>query len=84
MARSRRPSPEAHDTPSITELVKAIQPAIEGTSKKDLESAVQANVSHARAEVMRQSKMLSGMVQEKKLKVVEAVYDLKTGKVKFM
>lgn len=74
----------AHDTPSISELVKAIQPAIEGVSKKDLDSAVQANVSHVRAEVMRQSKLVSEMVQQKKLKVVEAVYDLKTGKVKFM
>jgi carbonic anhydrase len=74
----------ANDTPSIAELVKTIQPALAGVSKKDTETAVQANVSHARAEVLRQSKLLGGLVQEKKLKVVEAVYDLKTGKVKFM
>lgn len=76
----------AHDTPSISELVKAIQPALEGVAKdpSNTEPAVRANVSHARADVLRQSKLLSEMVKDKKLKVVEAVYDLKTGKVKFI
>jgi carbonic anhydrase len=75
----------SHDTPSIVELVKAIQPAL--ASLKDIsntEAAVRANITQSRAEVLRQSKLLSGLVKDKKLKVVEAVYDLKTGKVKFM
>ena len=76
----------ARDTPSIIELIKSIQPGIEGVKKdpSNTEPAVRANISYVRTDVLRQSKLLSGMVQEKKLKVVEAIYDLKTGKVKFM
>ncbi len=74
----------ASDTPSITQLVKAIQPAVAKYSKTgDTASAVRANVSHAHEELLRQSKLLSDLVDEKRLKVVEAVYNLKTGRVKF-
>jgi len=78
----------AHDTPSIIELVKAIHPAIEGLPKEalasDTERAVRANVHQVRGEIMRQSQLLNGLAQEKKLKLAEAVYDLKTGQVKFL
>jgi len=78
----------AHDTPSLTELVKAIQPAIAKLPKEklaaDTEPAVRANISHARAEVIKQSPLLSELSRAKKLKVAEAIYDLKTGQVKFL
>jgi carbonic anhydrase len=74
----------ASDTPNITQLVKAIQPAVAKHSKSDdTTAAVQANVSHTHEELLRQSKLLSDLVDKKRLKVVEAVYDLKTGRVKF-
>jgi carbonic anhydrase len=77
----------ASDTPSITQLVKAIQPALDGLPKEalksDTERAIRANVSRASAELLSQSPLLNGLVKEGKLKVAEAVYDLKTGQVKF-
>jgi carbonic anhydrase len=78
----------AEDTPSITALVKAIQPAFAKVPKEslatDTERAVRANIAQVSEDLLHQSKLLSGLVKENKLKMAQAIYELKTGRVKWL
>jgi carbonic anhydrase len=76
---------KADDTPAIRELVAAIRPAIDALPRDaSLDDAVRANVHHAREQLLAVSTLLSGMVRDQRLKVVEGVYDLGTGEVRML
>jgi carbonic anhydrase len=68
----------------IGDLVATIQPAVAAVKGKPgnmLENAIKANVERGVQRLTELSPILTGRIKEGKLKVVGAVYDLKTGKV---
>ena len=77
---------------SIPALVAPIVPAVEKAQKanpdlkgKDLvPAAVEANVFQSMEDLLKRSELISKMVVEGKLRVEGAVYDLDTGKIKWL
>jgi carbonic anhydrase len=75
----------AEDTPAIKELVATIRPALDSLPKEaTVDEAVVANVRRAREDLLKESALLRGLVQEQKLAVRGAVYDLTTGEVRLL
>jgi carbonic anhydrase len=73
---------QADDTPAIKELVEAIRPAIATLPREaTVDDAVRANVRRVHEQLLEQSALLRGLVQDHKLEVKDAVYDLATGEV---
>lgn len=67
----------------IGSLIAAIQPGLKTVdlkAKNHLEEAVKANVSY-QVQTVKQSPVISGLIQQGKLKVVGSYYDLDTGVV---
>ena len=69
---------------NIGAIVKEIQPAVEAARKSPgkegpLDTAVHANVDRVAAELSAKSPLLRKLVEEGKIKVVTAVYDLAAG-----
>lgn len=79
--------PSAH----LEQVVKSIQPAVEpllkdaaGADAAALEQqAIRANVMHSVQELIAQSPLLAGVVEQGNLTVIGAEYDLPTGHVDF-
>jgi carbonic anhydrase len=78
---------------NITPMLQKIRPAIESieydgdrSSKNDefVEMACESNVRNTIAEIRLKSPILKEMEENGEIKIVGAVYDLDTGKVKFM
>lgn len=67
----------------IESLVASIRPAVEATAGQDVEATCKANV-HNMVQALRTSEPLRHMVDENKVSVVGAYYDLDTGEVKFL
>lgn len=71
----------------IMGLVKAIEPAVRATQGKPgtwLDDAIAANVRNNVAAVAARSSIVSDAVKAKSVKVVGAVYDLRSGKAEFL
>lgn len=80
---------DANDTlpGSIRELVDLIRPAaasVRGKPGDKLENAIAANVRAGVERIKTLDPILSGFVQKGELKVVGAVYELKSGRVKLL
>jgi carbonic anhydrase len=79
-------------TPNIAKLVAPIVPAVSGVRQRfsaaDTEEvvakAVEANVWQAVADMYANSPLLKKMATQGKIKVVGAIYDLESGKVRFL
>lgn len=71
----------------IQEVLNAIQPAVDnvkGATGDVLEKAIKANVTHVE-EMLRSSKpVLAKLIEQEKLKILGAYYDLSSGKVEFL
>jgi carbonic anhydrase len=67
----------------IQSLVKAIQPAVEATTKGDLEATVRENVKNVVQALRSSAPLLKVKVDSGELKVVGAYYSLDTGSVAF-
>ncbi len=71
----------------IQEVLNAIQPAIEnvkGTSGNVLEKAIKANVIHVEAKLKGSKPVLAKLLEQGKLSILGAYYDLSSGKVEFL
>jgi len=71
----------------IQEVLNAIQPAVEdikGTSENVLEKAIKANVRHVEDKLKRSKPVLSKLLEQRKLTILGAYYDLASGKVEFL
>lgn len=74
-------------TPNLQALMEELGPSIEGlrgkfTGELLVHQAVEANVEATADKLLDRSPLLSRLVKEGKLAVVEAVYDLETGRVR--
>jgi carbonic anhydrase len=72
-------------TQNLTALVDKMQPGIDpvkGQVKDDTLIAVEANVHHSAAEIIKDSPIIAHQVASGKLTLVTAVYDLDTGEVR--
>ena len=72
---------------SIRDLVDLIRPAaaaVRGKPGDKLDNAIKANVEQGVERLKGLDPILSGMVKKGELKVVGAVYELRTGLVKFL
>lgn len=75
-----------NNTSSIKAVAALIAPAIANAKKEsgnEVENAVKANVSSVKRQ-LQNSKVVAKAIQENKLKVVGAYYNLTTGKVNFL
>ncbi len=81
IAASRR----ATDTPSINQLLQQITPAVEQAQRNNpgdlVEAAVQYNVFNQIGRLMRTSPEIASAVEDGRLIVTGAVYDLNTGSI---
>src|SRR5213080_4807306 len=68
----------------IQSLVTAIQPAVEETTKGDLNATIEANVTNITQALRSSTPILKPKVDSGELKVVGAYYSLDTGTVAFM
>ena len=68
----------------IQSLVTAIQPAVEETTKGDLNATIEANVKNVTQALRSSTPILKPKVDSGELKVVGAYYSLDTGTVAFM
>jgi carbonic anhydrase len=71
----------------IQEVLNAIQPAIEtvkGASENVLEKAIKANVKHVESTLRRSRPVLAKLLEQGKLSILGAYYDLSSGKVEFL
>ena len=76
---------KADDTPAIKELVEAIRPAVETLPREaTVDDVVRANVRRVHEQLLKQSALLRGLVQDHKLELKDAVYDLATGEVQML
>jgi len=68
----------------IQSLVTAIKPAVEATSKEDLDATIKANVKHVVDELRSSTPILKAAVDSGKIQVVGGYYSLDTGAVTFL
>ncbi len=71
---------------NLTQLVNQIKPAITGNKSnpdKMLNETSRNNVKFQIENILKHSKVISGLVKEGKVKIVGAYYDIETGKVEF-
>jgi len=68
----------------IQSLVTAIQPAVEETTRGDLNATIEANVKNVTQALRSSTPVLKPKVDSGELKVVGAYYSLDTGTVAFM
>src|SRR5881398_3880577 len=68
----------------IQSLVTAIQPAVEETTKGDLDATIEANVKNVTQALRSSTPILKPKVDSGELKVIGAYYSLDTGTVAFM
>ena len=68
----------------IQSLVTAIEPAVEETTKGDLNATIEANVKNVTQALRLSTPILKPKVDSGELKVVGAYYSLDTGTVAFM
>ena len=68
----------------IQSLVTAIEPAVEETTKGDLNATIEANVKNVTQALRSSTPVLKPKVDSGELKVVGAYYSLDTGTVAFM
>ena len=68
----------------IQSLVTAIQPAVEETTRGDLNATIEANVKNVAQALRSSTPVLKPKVDSGELKVVGAYYSLDTGTVAFM
>lgn len=68
----------------IQSLVTAIKPAVEATSKEDLDATIKANVKHVVAELRSSTPILKAAVDSGKIEVIGGYYSLDTGAVTFL
>ena len=79
------------DMGNIDSIVRRIAPAVKNVKARALgkerlqmiEDAIDENVNLVADEILKQSKVLKHLVEEKKVKIVKAKYDLDDGKVNF-
>ncbi len=74
-------------SPNLEAIVRKIAPALEGlkgglNTDERLSLAVEANVHRSASDILRHSPMLRDLVEEGKLTIIKAVYQLKTGEVR--
>ncbi len=71
----------------IQEVLNAIQPAVEtvkGTSGNVLEKAIKANVRYVENKLKNSKPVLAKLLEQGKLSILGAYYDLSSGKVEFL
>ncbi|MBA3958225.1 MAG: carbonic anhydrase [Parachlamydiaceae bacterium] len=71
----------------IQEVLNAIQPAVDtvkGASGNVLEKAIKANVVHVESKLKGSKPVLAKLLEQGKVSIVGAYYDLATGKVEFL
>jgi carbonic anhydrase len=78
---------------NLTALLDAIQPAVEmettihenrnGENMEFVNAVARLNVKHAIQEIISRSEIIKNLVEEKKLGIVPAMYNVATGKVTF-
>ena len=68
----------------IQSLVTAIKPAVEATSKEDLDATIKANVKHVVDTLRSSTPILKAAVDSGKIQVVGGYYSLDTGAVAFL
>jgi carbonic anhydrase len=68
----------------IQSLVTAIKPAVEATSKEDLDATIKANVKHVVQELRSSTPILKAKVDSGKVQVIGGYYSLDTGAVTFL
>lgn len=68
----------------IQSLVTAIKPAVEATSKEDLDATIKANVKHVVDTLRSSTPILKAAVDSGKLQIVGGYYSLDTGAVAFL
>jgi carbonic anhydrase len=72
---------------NLTQLVEQIKPAITGDksdAKKMVDETSRKNVKLTIENILKNSKVISELVKEGKVKIVGAYYDLNTGNVEFL
>ncbi len=76
------------DTPSINQLLQQIQPAVEQAQRSNpgdlVEAAVQYNIFNQIGRLMRTSPQIASAVEDGRLIVTGAVYDLNTGSIMWL
>jgi carbonic anhydrase len=87
-------SKDAHghgeDAGNIGTLVETIKPAVEKAQKEDpkhenlADKSVEENVKLVYQTILEKSPIVKKLVEEKKLKIVLAIYSMETGKVKLL
>lgn len=65
----------------IQSLVDAIEPAVAGTAKEDLEATIKANVKHVVDELRSSTPVLKAKVDSGEIQVIGSYYRLDTGEV---
>ena len=73
----------------IQEVLNAIEPAIESVQKQNgngnlLEKAIKANVKYVEKKLKSSKPVLAQLLNQEKLSIVGAYYDLASGKVEFL
>ncbi len=74
-------------SPNLDAIVRKIAPALEGlksglNTDERMSLAVEANVHRSASDILRHSPLLRDLVEEGKLTIIKAVYQLKTGEMK--
>jgi carbonic anhydrase len=67
---------------NVSSIVEAIRPVVEKSEDRLIDSIVRMHVKET-INVIKQSPVLSPLINEKKLNIVGAVYELETGAVDF-
>jgi carbonic anhydrase len=68
----------------IESLVRAIQPAVEATTKDDLDTTIKANVKHVVQALRSSTPILKAKVDSGDIQVIGGYYSLDTGAVTFL
>jgi carbonic anhydrase len=68
----------------IESLITAIKPAVEATSKEDLDATIKANVRHVVDALRSSTPILKAEVDSGKIQVIGGYYSLDTGAVTFL
>ena len=75
---------DGHAEGHIESLVQAIRPAVEQTIGQEVIATCEANVRNMVHALRESTPILKHLVEEKKIEVIGAYYDLETGKVRFL
>ncbi len=75
---------DGHAEGHIESLVQAIRPAVEQTIGQEVIATCEANVRNVVQALRESTPILKHLVEENKIEVIGAYYDLETGKVRFL